>query len=285
MTHIDWLSFTIPLAGGGIDLSGDDGLNFFLGIVSGGHYPALSNALAGAQFASAPARKGYTGAIVDGVTGIRVYGAKKQSHILIECSGGVCAILAQREMLFPLVEEFSDRCSRIDLAHDLDTAETPLAFIEHAKGKRLSTRGHIVSATGQTVYVGSRTSERMLRVYRYAYPHERSHLLRLEVECKGDLAKSVALGITTEGVPSVTRTLHERYKWDIPIDFEQGQLIDLSARRRTASDFASWLRWVEKQVTPSLVDAAQHDGFNLEGWAKELLAKVYPDKYPSEFPF
>lgn len=285
MTHIDWMSFTIPLQGGGIDLAKPDGFRYFLAILEGRHYPVLSSALASAVWEQAAARKGYTSSLVDQDTGVRVFGAPKQSHLLFECSGGVCAELTQREMLFPLMEEFQGRVSRLDIAHDLDTPEAPLSFAEHAKGKRLNTRGNIVSSTGQTVYFGSRTSERMLRIYRYAYPHERSHLLRLEVECKGDLAKAVALGIQSEGLESVARTLHERYQWNVPIDFGTGQLIDLHRRRRSASDYASWLRWVETQVTPSLIDAAHQDGFDLEAWTKNIVAKAYPDVKPSDFPF
>jgi len=105
------------------------------------------------------------------------------------------------------------RVSRVDIA--VDIPETPVfsnlysdleadAVISKAKGYR-----YIKSDTGQTVYVGSRSSEKYLRIYdKGAQMETNTEWTRVELECKADFANGITKYLQSEGlacIPSVIR--------------------------------------------------------------------------------
>jgi hypothetical protein len=58
----------------------------------------------------------------------------------------------------------------------------------------------ITGRTGQTLYVGSRTSEKFLRIYNKAAEQRvEGSWYRIELECKGDVARGVALHVDGNG--------------------------------------------------------------------------------------
>lgn len=92
------------------------------------------------------------------------------------------------------------KCSRIDLAVDdysksLDSVQVEQALIDgNYSGVRQGrvTRNHGTSAGGFTIYLGSRGSEKMIRIYdKCAESHGRLDCYRFEVEYKGDMADAV----------------------------------------------------------------------------------------------
>jgi len=93
---------------------------------------------------------------------------------------------------------------RIDLAVDI-----PEGFLGHILYQMLEngsavtssrTYQHITSNTGWTVYVGSRTSEKFLRIYDKQAEAGLDHpLTRVELECKNDYAEGIAKHIDQEG--------------------------------------------------------------------------------------
>jgi len=112
------------------------------------------------------------------------------AHFTFEVSGSFCSRNA--EHMPAILRAFGGMLSRIDLAVDMDCAVTPLEFEAAIVGGASQTRSQFVSTTGQTVYRGSRTSERFARIYRYNPPHPRSHLLRAEFQLKGGYANALA---------------------------------------------------------------------------------------------
>jgi len=116
------------------------------------------------------------------------------SHFTFEVSGSFC--FANAEHMPAILRAFAGQFSRLDVAVDMDCAVTPLQFEAAIAGGQVSTRSQFVSATGQTVYRGSRTSERYARIYRYNPPHPRAHLLRAEFQLKHGYANKLAEAIT-----------------------------------------------------------------------------------------
>lgn len=126
------------------------------------------------------------------------------SHFTFEASGTHCQRIAQ---LIPRVmREMAGMFSRVDLAVDIQTDVTPVDFDKAVDAPLIKTRSKLESSTGQTVYIGSRSSERFARVYRYFPPHPRAKLLRVEFQHKGEyanaLAAEIAAGVTLESLAS-----------------------------------------------------------------------------------
>lgn len=122
-----------------------------------------------------------------------------QEHALIEISGKGCQRLARNGELDTVFSGAAKRATRVDIAIDYKTAERPLQFVERGVSARIKSRSHMTSQTGETLYLGSRTSDRSVRVYRYDEPHERSHLLRTEFQFRRKSAKNIAKDIALHG--------------------------------------------------------------------------------------
>lgn len=93
---------------------------------------------------------------------------------------------------------------RIDLAIDIpETLDERALYADLKRGAAVtSSRSHqlITSNTGWTIYVGSRTSEKFLRIYdKQAEAGLDKPLTRIELECKGDYAEGIAQHVDSEG--------------------------------------------------------------------------------------
>lgn len=135
--------------------------------------------------------------------------------------------------------------TRIDLAVDVSTNEKPSHVAPLIYPRKGTSTGHIESSTGETLYFGSRQSERMLRVYRYNAPHPRSHLLRWEWELKGNHAIQVATALFI-GTPlwSIIRELCQEFGVLYhPIWLEIGETppTPLSYKKRVDNNHIMWL--------------------------------------------
>lgn len=123
------------------------------------------------------------------------------SHFTLEVSGGYCEKIAP---YIPAVCQAFEGCfSRFDLAVDMQTKTTPKEFASAITAEVL-TRSEMESLTGQTVYIGSRSSDRFTRIYRYNAPHPRAHLLRAEFQLKQAYANAcadeIAAGVTLDSL-------------------------------------------------------------------------------------
>lgn len=113
------------------------------------------------------------------------------------------------------------KCTRIDLAIDVFDMPELLPTIK-AMAERHDWAGTAHSATtvqssdgrGLTVYVGSRTSERFVRIYdKAAQTGEGGYWTRIECEVKGDSARAVGraiLGIADGGIGLVAQSVISR---------------------------------------------------------------------------
>lgn len=125
-------------------------------------------------------------------TGVRFHMHPAMPHLLVSASGDACHQLQELGILSLVIEAMAEDITRIDIAVDAKTDMTPSQLLAHGFSDRMRTRATINSDSGQTEYLGSRSSDRFLRVYRYNPPHVRSDWLRVEIEYKRNRAKDIA---------------------------------------------------------------------------------------------
>jgi len=188
---IDWLSFTYPVEYGeeinhvsaihevensGIDYLGDD-------------WRILMTAQP--SWTPCAGRRPYgQGFRIE--EGIAIYYNTRLDTVLVEISGKGCDYLRSLGILDTMVSRMSDRISRIDIAVDIETETTVIDFVSMSECARFKSKSFVTSPTGDTQYIGSRTSERYCRVYRYSPPHPRSAYLRTEFVYRKENAKILA---------------------------------------------------------------------------------------------
>lgn len=156
---------------------------------------------------------------------------------------------------------------RIDLAVDVpEYLELELFHTMLKKGQAItSSRKHqyITSDTGETIYVGSRTSEKFLRIYdKQAEAGLDYPLTRIELECKGDYAEGIAQHVDQEGYhgfPAIIRGF-----CDFPDSVAWTRHLaspTLSAGIPKKEKTSDTKRWLMESVAPALakVLAQDHD--------------------------
>lgn len=90
-----------------------------------------------------------------------------------------------------------DQVTRIDIALDFGKYSFDPATLAPKITAR--SRALITSDNGTTLYIGSRTSDAFVRVYRYNSPHPRAGNTRAEAEFKGAYARRVASEYANNG--------------------------------------------------------------------------------------
>lgn len=156
---------------------------------------------------------------------------------------------------------------RIDLAIDVPEALDPFDLFTDLEAERAATtsRKHqlIQSDSGWTVYVGSRTSEKFLRIYdKQAEAGLDKPLTRVELECKGDYAEGIAQHVDAEGYhgfPAIIRgfcDFPENGRWTHHLTSPT-----LSAGIPKKEKTSDTKRWLMESVSPALakVLAQDHD--------------------------
>jgi len=116
-----------------------------------------------------------------------------------------------------LLAAVQPRVTRLDLATDFETDLKPSEFVSAGWSDRIGSRGSFTSATGDTEYVGSAKSERYARVYRYAAPHPRAALLRIEHVMRRDYARSIIPFMLEFGLEDAQRTVGQQMGWQHPL--------------------------------------------------------------------
>lgn len=183
-------------------------------------------------------------ATLDG-TGLYVSWSGRFSHCHVEFTGVGCEWLRGRGGLNEVLTNHAHRTTRMDVATDFRTEVLPNEFAEKRDQKRFISTAHYHTKSGDTEYIGSRTSELMGRVYRYNSPHPRSGLLRIEHECKRKTAKASVRYVLDHGVEELQRELGARFGWSHPLwTGEHEDLPPLSIPSQTKSDAKTdiWLR-------------------------------------------
>lgn len=214
---VDWLTWTMPYK-----WLTDDALRYD---VDSANSEALANlcdvipeyAVISQDWNFSVPQRPYTQAFVCAVTGIKMHVAKYRRECLFTADGTACGRLHDAGLIGAFVHVASETCTRIDIAIDTKTEVRPNEIAKHGYSKRIKTYSEVVKQSGETCYIGSRTSDVMCRVYRYNKPHPRHKLLRFEFEIKGDTAKAVSQQIVVDGIHKVARGIGQRFEFSHPI--------------------------------------------------------------------
>jgi len=212
--------------------------------------------------------------------GVSIFYHPRLPHALIEVTGRGCERLIAFEYMGAMVEATQTRVTRIDIACDMLTETRPTAFCEQRDTGRFKSHGIQVSESGETIYIGSRTSNRYARVYRYNPPHERAHLLRVEYVIKAEDAKLMATALLTENLASISAALGVRFGWQHP-DWQPDAQdeIELKAWRPERRE-GKTLFWLSDTIAPLLVRLHQQGITDVRAWfEREVLTRLDPDDF------
>jgi Uri superfamily endonuclease len=175
---------------------------------------------------------------------------------LIEITGKGCEKLRQQGRLQKLLEAFWHAVTRIDIAHDLKCETRPLAFARDRGNNRFKSFSHMQSKKGETCYIGSPTSDLMVRVYRYEKPHPRSDKLRIEYVARRKQAKIVAEAVVSSGVDDVSQGLGSRLKW-LHRSYPGSDVPPIKSYQNIPTKSAGTILWLSDAVRPAIARLIQ----------------------------
>jgi len=255
-SHIDWLTFTMTPRYGTYDASNmTTGEDYATAIeqawIATFDAETLANAFGGEWEKKEKSRAPYTDSWGNAEVGATLFAGISLNHCCVEISGSGCERLIEKGLLEKILGAVGDRTTRIDIACDIETEIQPTVFVSEVKHKRMRSSGYQKSASGETCYVGSKTSERYARVYRYAEPHPRAHLLRVEHVFHKAYAKKVAQAVLDSGIDNVAFAAGEAFGWDHelwkPSDRNLPDLSIVGAERNEGKT----VFWLVNSVAPS----------------------------------
>lgn len=196
-------------------------------------------------------------------------------HALVEISGRGCEHLSEYANAADLLEAITPRLTRLDLAADMLTDLDPLDFVAQREQGHFKSHSEHVSESGTTCYIGSRTSNRYARVYRYNPPHERAHLLRCEFVVKSEDAKLTAAAILQDGHFAVAKALGSSFGWQHPVwSVQTPTEAELRAYRPERRE-GKTLFWLADTVAPLLVKLHQEGAIDVQRWFSEnVLTRI-----------
>lgn len=182
--------------------------------------------------------------------GMRLFWTPGTYEILVEISGEGCERLHEAGRLKAIVESHLRRITRADLATDILTKTTPEEFTDQRSNRRHKSYEKSDSPTGKTVYIGSRKSDRYVRVYRYAEPHPRSDRLRVECVYRGHQAIALCTTWLEHGDDETAARAGNQYGWQHP-DWTPKSEEKIPAWRPDRKTH-NRMHWYHSQVVPAL---------------------------------
>jgi len=233
---------------------------------------ALAEASLGA-WAIGSGRQGWTRSIRHSSGAVLFFGSEMRPPLL-ELGGAACDLLRTSGELSPLISQYWQNITRVDLSGDLECDLTPKAFLDFGYSPRHTTDSHDKSATGWTEYLGSEKSDRRLKVYRYYEPHPRSRFLRVEVTLRRDLAKSAAAALIDAPASQVWTAACRPFGLQAPQWRLPATLLKIQPTMKAEPTAASRLRWLEKQIRPAVREAHRAGLIDLQVWLDEAVSNA-----------
>lgn len=194
------------------------------------------------------------------------------NHVLIEMPGTACQDARDAGSLALIVLEAGERLTRLDIAVDIPDAPTPAEFVGAGYNARFGAHASIISPEGSTEYVGSMKSERFARVYRYAPPHPRAGLLRVEHVLRSDYAKAAAQAIKAHGVLGLAEMCGKAFGWLHPAWQPDGLTDGKLKAQRSDRHEPGRVRWLHQVCIPALVKADRDGLLDLAEVIERLTA-------------
>lgn len=263
IVKIDWISFSIPMSG-----EYENDRQIVSGIVHAidDIHPDLSQWLAlSDEFQARNGRPPYSISWLRSDLGLSIFGHPRLSHALLEITGRGCERLSQEGNLENVLRMVTERATRLDIACDMLTDVRPSEFAAKRHTGRFKAHSTVVSESGETVYIGARSSDRYARVYRYNPPHERSHLLRCEYVVKAENAKLLIPTLLDTGVMAVAAALGETFGWqheDWRVETNPAELTTFRPDRREGKT----LFWLADTIAPLLVRLHREGVLDIDAW-------------------
>lgn len=205
-------------------------------------------------------------------TGVVAFAHPALTHALVEVSGRGCDWLSEAGTLETVLNAVAARVTRLDVACDILTDLRPPAFAAQRNVKRFKATSHVNSESGETFYVGARSSNRYARVYRYNPPHERSAFLRVEHVIKQEDAKIVASALQTEGLASVVASLGQGFGWQHPQWQLDATPAEIAAYRPDRKE-GKTLYWLADTIAPLLARLHNEGVIDVVDWLED---NVFP---------
>lgn len=200
------------------------------------------------------------------------------THALVEVTGRGCRALENNGDFYALATRIVSNplvlnITRFDLAVDFETNTDPEAFA-NMRSERFKSGGVMESETGKTCYVGSPSARKRARVYRYNPPHDRSHLLRVEMVFKKGVAAEALSQYLTLGPVAFAAAAGNSFGWhhsDWCFDSDE----KIKGWRPETGD-AGTLRWIRNAVIPALKKLHESPDFPDSHEIWRLLAENTP---------
>ncbi len=251
MAHVDFYSFSFPVVGEfENDLQARPQVQDACIDHGGGGLDAFVRSCG--KFTPGASHRPFSAAIRAQDVSAALMWNHKLTHAIFEMAGTACMAASESDLMIPIIAETMSSCVRIDIAIDIPTRTTPVDFVNEGWNKRFTSTSLMRSQTGETIYIGSRSSERFCRVYKYAAPHPRAGLLRIEFECKGDEAKRVARAVVDDGSDAVAAALVGVFGFrsqELAAAVASPAELPPSARQGGAGET---VRWLYAAVAPAL---------------------------------
>jgi len=191
------------------------------------------------------------------------------THFTFEVSGQHCAKIAH--YMPAVLGAFHEDLSRLDIAVDMECAVTPTQFDAAIREGRVQTHSIMRSSTGETVYRGSRSSERFARIYRYNPPHPRAHLLRAEFQLKAGYARDAASHML-DGIPldGIAAGLGRHFGFEHPC-WNERPYEPVKLKVPTHAQSGDTVAWLTRTVAPLLRRLEREHKLDLEKWLDEYV--------------
>lgn len=273
LTKIDWISFSVKTEVTP-DATEKDALFAFASSLVDLH-PQLPQWLGlDTQLTPGNGRAPYRTSWKPEAGGITVFTHPMLNHALVELSGRGCDNLADTGVLESVLRAVQERVTRLDIACDMLTDVRPLEFVNGRHEGRFKAVSHVISESGETFYVGSRSSDRYARVYRYNPPHERSRFLRSEFVVKQENAKILASTLLVESLEAVVAAFGETFGWRHPV-WELGASPAEIAAYRPDRREGKTLYWLADTIAPLLVRLHNEGVIDVDLWLQDnVKAKI-----------
>lgn len=255
-THVDWLTFTLPMWYSTRENDTYEGV-IEHAFVSTFTPLTLAAAFGGSWEHQERSRAPYTNAWTMGA-GITLFASQSLNHACVEISGSGCERLIGMGEMENVIKSVQGRVTRVDIATDIETDTTPTEFIEKVSHRRMRSHGTQISSTGETVYLGSQKSDRYARIYRYNPPHPRAHLLRAEIVFRKEYAKRVCGALLNGGVNNVAEASGTAFGFNHVVwtpNAAQDVDISITSPSRSAGNTIHWLITACAPAFKRLVDS------------------------------
>lgn len=213
---------------------------------------------------------GYAYGFVHSETGIRVDVGWKLSHQGIKVTGSGKSLRNHGDAkgLLSTALDAGWKPTRVDVAWDMFNSAASIGQIQQqvtgtpGHQPRYKT-GYIASRTGETLTIGSRTSQKYVRIYDKAAEQGVSgDWKRIEIELKGAFLQENAREISLEPCIMGHTVLDMLQGAETPLDaLLRESLTDETPNKVSGSldPMSSKLRWLERSVMPSLMRLYRED--------------------------